>query len=237
MKNEKSINNSIYLPDLTHLEDAQYLIFDLDNTLYSHELGLIRQVESRMTNFIADTLDVDDEKAAEIRSHYYHTYGTTLKGLMDLHQIDPDYFLDYVHDIDSSIVKENPILNELLHALDKQKLIFTNGSKKHAENILSQLGVNGHFNDIFDIVAADFIPKPHMPTYVKLCQEYQLTPEKCIFFDDLVKNLIPAAEIGMTTVLLTTECGHAMKGAGDAPIDYQVSEVTDFLRHYHKVFK
>lgn len=177
-------------------------VFDLDNTLYPADNNLFDQVDRRMGEFIARHFGIGAQEARVIQKSYFHTYGTTLRGLMLHHGLEPEAYLDYVHDIDLSVIGPNRALDAALDRLAGRKTVFTNGSRKHAEAILERLGVAGHFADIFDIAAAEFVPKPDPVCYQKMLMGLVITPEHAVLFEDTVENLPPAAALGMTTVLV-----------------------------------
>ena len=152
------------MADLRHVESW---VFDLDNTLYPAECRLFAQIDLRMAEFIRSLLGVDHAEARRLQKHFYVKYGTTLAGLMAEHDVAPDDFLAHVHDIDRSAVPENPALRRAIEALPGKRHIFTNGSVAHAEKTLARIGLDGLFNDIFDIRAAEWTPKPHLKTYEK----------------------------------------------------------------------
>lgn len=184
-------------------------LFDLDNTLYPATSSLFPQIDQKMKAFIADFLKVSPEDAFRIQKQYYRDYGTTLRGLMLVHGLEPDQFLAYVHDIDHAVLEHDPALDAMLAALPGRKLIFTNGSERHAEQTLNTLKLSHHFEGIFDIKAADFIPKPQPETYQKMIARFGLIPQCTAFFEDSHINLKPAASLGMTTVLVQSGPDHA----------------------------
>ena len=177
-------------------------IFDLDNTLYSHEAQVWPQVGQRITRFLAETFDLDGISARALQKYYYHRHGTTLRGLMQEHGMDPADFLAFVHDVDLSLLPANERLAAAIGALPGRKLIFTNGSARHAENICRKLGLDSHFSGYFDIVAAGFIPKPEQGAYDMLLAQYDVDPTRAAFFEDMARNLAPAHALGMTTALV-----------------------------------
>ena len=181
-------------------------IFDLDNTLYSADSGIFQQVHKLMGKFIVEHLNVNINEAKNIQRKYYKKHGTTLRGLMDHHGIDPDSFLEEVHKLDYSIVSPNLKLAKDLENLNGKKFIFTNANKKHADSILDKLQIANLFEGIFDIKMANYIPKPEIQTYEKLIETYNINPNKTIMFDDIAKNLVPASKIGFTTVWI--DVGH-----------------------------
>ena len=188
-------------PDLTHVESW---VFDLDNTLYPAECRLFSQIDARMTDFIRRTTGAPQDEARRLQKDYYVRYGTTLSGLMAEHKIAPDEFLDYVHDIDFSVVPEDRAMRAAIEALPGRRYIFTNGSVAHAERVLSRIGVSGLFDDIFDIRAADWTPKPHRATYERFIAATRVRPGEAAMFEDLAHNLEAAHALGMTTVLVAS---------------------------------
>ena len=178
-------------------------VFDLDNTLYPADCDLFPQIDRRMGEFIATSLGISLEAAQGLRETYYSEHGTTLAGLVQLHGVAPDAFLDYVHDIDLSAVSPCPDLAATLDALPGRKFIFTNASRKHAEAVMQRLGVTGRFEDICDIHALGYIhPKPKREAYERFVRAHGVVPRQAAMFDDLPNNLETAHLVGMTTVLV-----------------------------------
>ncbi len=146
--------------DLRVFADTDAWIFDLDNTLYPRATNIFRQVDQRIRTYVRELLNVDEAEAERIQKSFYKEHGTTLRGLMLKHDVDPDSFLEFVHDIDHSAVQPDPALGDAIQRLPGKKYIFTNGSRQHAEKIAERLGFPHHFEEIFDIVAANLVPKP-----------------------------------------------------------------------------
>ncbi|MEO1311358.1 MAG: pyrimidine 5'-nucleotidase [Pseudomonadota bacterium] len=189
------------MADFTHVEDW---IFDLDNTLYPADCNLFAQIDHRMRTFIEERFDLAPADARTLQKRYYVEYGTTLAGLMKLHGCAPHDFMDYVHDIDLSPVDEHPELARRIADLPGRKHIFTNGSVKHAENVCAKLGLADHFETIFDIEAADFLPKPHRQTYERFVSRHGVEAPRAAMFEDIAVNLEAPHQLGMTTVLITS---------------------------------
>ncbi len=175
-------------------------IFDLDNTLYPGTCELYREIEQRMAAFIMEELKLDHSGAHALRRRFLDRHGTTLKGLMIEYGLAPERFLDYVHDIDLSTVAEDVELGEAIAALPGRKLIFTNGTKSHAERVLCRLGLGAHFAAIHDIVACDYTPKPDPAAYAGFVMKYEIDPARAAMIEDMARNLPPAAALGMTTI-------------------------------------
>ena len=179
-------------------------IFDLDNTLYPPEENIFSQIDQKMTSFIADNLKISIEEAFNIQKQNFIDHGTTLAGFMNSgnDKIDPDKFLEFVHDINLNSLKEDSDLRKILLLLPGKKYIFTNGTKKHAENVLKKLNLENIFQSIFGIKEANYVPKPNLETYNLFLKTYKIDPKTSIMFEDMGRNLIPAKELGMKTVLL-----------------------------------
>jgi putative hydrolase of the HAD superfamily len=185
--------------DFAHVREW---VFDLDNTLYPHHTNLFAQIDVKMTAYVAELLQIPSDEARKVQKDFYQRYGTTLNGLMQHYGIDADDFLEKVHDIDYSWVEPDPALGEAIKALPGRKFIFTNGDRRHAERTARQLGVLDHFDDIFDVVAANLVPKPAAETYDKFRALHRVDCERAAMFEDLARNLTTPKELGMTTVLV-----------------------------------
>jgi putative hydrolase of the HAD superfamily len=211
------------------LKHARYWVFDLDNTLYPPGCDLFRQVDLRMREFIARHFDIGLDEAFRLQKQYFREYGTTLNGLMRNHDMPPGPFLDYVHDIDVTVVDANPDLDRALAALPGRKVIYTNGSHAHAERIAGRLGITGHFDAIFDIVAADFQPKPDRSAFRTLLERHDIEPTEAVMVEDVARNLEPAKELGMATVLIESE--HRWSEDADQAdyIDHRIDDLTAWL--------
>ncbi len=210
---------------INRLLQAECWVFDLDNTLYPATSGVFAQVDKKMTRFIADFLDMDLDEAGALRRTYYLEHGTTLSGLMALHGMEPEAFLDYVHNIDLGQVTPDPELNQALSRLQGRKIIFTNGPTSHAEKVLERLSIGHHFEAVFDIIGAGYIPKPRPEPYGALVNRHQLKPGETVMVEDLARNLAPAAEMGMTTVWVRPDTGAGL----DSPLPEYVDHVVDDL--------
>ena len=205
-------------------------IFDLDNTLYSGKTKVFEQVDKRMSKYISNKLDVSVEEAKKIQKNYFYKYNTTLNGMIKNHKIDANEFLDFVHDIDLSFLKEDKQLDEQIEKIKGKKIIFTNGSLAHAKNVTKRLGIDRHFDDIFDIVSADFIPKPSLETYKKIIEKYKIEPQYSIFIEDIARNLKPAHELGMKTVWIINDEPWAAEFSDSNFIDYKTDKLSKFLK-------
>lgn len=221
---------------MTTFDDKSVWIFDLDNTLYPAECDLFSQVSDKMNIFIQDYLKIDLDAAKAIRREYYLTYGTTLAGLMEVNGLHPDGFLEFVHDIDHSALDENKPLADAIANLPGRKLIYTNGSTGHAEGVARKIGILDLFDGIFDIKAANYIPKPHANAFDMFLAKHDVSPASAAMFEDLPHNLEPAHALGMTTVLVhSTYDDHPsqeeVKDPNNLPphIHHRTEDLTEFL--------
>jgi putative hydrolase of the HAD superfamily len=215
-------------PDLSHI-DAW--VFDLDNTLYPADCNLFAQIDARMAAFIREHLGLAPEDARRLQKDYYVRYGTTMCGLMREHAVAPEDFLDFVHDIDLSPVEPNAALCERIAALPGRKFVFTNGSERHAENVMGKLGIDGLFDEIFDIKAADYLPKPHRETYERFLGAHEIAAATAAMFEDLAHNLEAAHALGMTTVLVSSRA----EWIADEPAHKRPARPEDRHDHVHHV--
>ena len=215
---------------MKNLLDIQYWIFDLDNTLYSGQTKVFSEVDKKMSAFISKKMDVDLVKAKEIQKKYFYEYGTTLSGLMKQDSIDPHEFLEFVHDIDISWLPKDLKLKDELIKIKEKKYIFTNGSHAHVKNVTKQLGIDGLFDGAFDIVDANFVPKPHIEPYKKIIDKFKIEPTKSILIEDIAHNLEQAKNLGMKTCWLENEETFAKKDADKPYIDYKIKNLPSFLQ-------
>jgi len=201
-------------------------VFDLDNTLYPASCNLFAQVDRRMSEYIARMLGVPQAHARHLQKAYYRQFGTTLAGLMRVHKLPPGPFLEYVHDIDVSVVPRSPKLEAAIAALPGRRLIFTNGSRRHAENVAGKLGVLHLFEDICDIAALDYVPKPERAAFDSLLRLHGVDATSAAMFEDMPHNLEVASDIGMTTVLVHSDYI-------DHPAQLKIREWRELPAHIH----
>ena len=208
---------------MKELKKIKYWLFDLYNTLYSGATKVFDQVDKRMSEFISSKLNISKQEAKKIQKNYFVEYNTTLNGMIKNHKIDAEEFLEFVHDIDLSFLKING-----------KKIIFTNGSRAHAQNVTKKLGIERHFDDIFDIVSADFIPKPSIKTYKKIIEKYKIEPQYSIFIEDIARNLKPAHELGMKTVWIINDEPWAAEFSNSSFINYRTDKLSKFLKEINE---
>lgn len=196
-------------------------VFDLDNTLYPAHCRLFAQVEVRIRDYVARYLDLAPDAAFRLQKTYFREHGTTLRGMMSRHSMDPAPFLEYVHDIDLSAVRPDPALDAALGRLEGRKIVFTNGTSAHARRVMERVGVTRHFEAVFDIADAGYVPKPEPRVYDALVRRMGIEARTSAMVEDIARNLVPAAEIGMTTIWV--------RGGADRPDDGLAAPDADVL--------
>ena len=220
---------------MKELKKIKYWLFDLDNTLYSGDTKVFDQVDKKMSKFISEKLNVSIEEAKKIQKNYFHEYNTTLNGMIKNHEIDANEFLEFVHDVDLNFLKKDKLLEEEIMKLEGKKIIFTNGSRAHAENVTKRIGIDKLFDGVFDIVESDFIPKPSIEPYKKIIENYKIEPQYCIFFEDIARNLKPAHKLGMKTVWIKNNEPWAAKYSDSDFINYKTDNLAQFLKEINEL--
>ncbi len=216
----------------TAFSDIDTWIFDLDLTLYPPEANIMAQVRDRIALFVQDYFKVDSETAHGIRYNYWQKYGTTLGGLMAEHDVEPHGYLDFVHDVDMSLLTPAPALRARIETLPGRKLIFTNADAPYADRILAARGLTDIFEDIFDIHRMAHVPKPNPNSYAALCAQLDIAPQRALFVEDSAQNLVPAKALGMRTIWVK-HVGEADSSGHEEHIDHQIADVTEWLSSIH----
>jgi putative hydrolase of the HAD superfamily len=211
-------------------------VFDLDNTLYPHHVNLWQQVDGRIRDYIANFLKITHDEAFRLQKDYYKRYGTSMRGMMTEHGMNPDDYLDFVHQIDHSPLEPNPALGLALEALPGRKLILTNGTRRHAGAVMARLGIATHFEDVFDIHAAELEPKPSAQTYDRFLARHGVDPAGAAMFEDLSRNLAVPHGLGMATVLVVPEGSREvfredweLEGRDAPHVDHVTDDLVGFL--------
>ena len=214
-------------------DSYDFWIFDLDNTLYDINLGVFKKISKRMTKFIINELELDEDKAKTLQKEMFLKYGLTLRGLIVEKKINPDRFLNYVHDVDHPELERDNELISLLRNLSGKKYIYTNAPYKHAKKILNVLGAFDLFDDILDIKKTDYIPKPDVKSFEIMQRKFGIgfkNVKKSIFIEDTVKNLKPAKKIGMSTVWIENKLNCEEFKKDFSFVDYSFKNVKSFLK-------
>tara|TARA_B100001769_G_scaffold171446_1_gene135108 strand:+ start:1467 stop:2138 length:672 start_codon:yes stop_codon:yes gene_type:complete len=215
---------------MKELKNIKNILFDLDGVLYQDLEAVFGQVSKKMTEYISLKLDLDLKKAKELQTNYFHKYNTSLNGLMIHHDIKPSEFLKYVHDIDLSFMKKDLILRSELEKLNLKKFIFTNGSKDHANNVITHLGINDLFDGLFDIVDAEFSPKPAAKAFDLMVKKFKINPRETLYIEDIAKNLSIGKERGTITAWLINDEYWGKKESDKEFIDYKIENLSLFLK-------
>ena len=211
-------------------------IFDLDNTLYPASADLFALIDQKMGQFIQNLLGLDPIAARKVQKDYFVRHGTTLSGLMAEHAIDPDGFLDFVHDIPMDRLSPAPSLANAIQALPGRKLVFTNGDADYASRVLDALALSDCFETIFDIREANYQPKPELAPYQMLCNSRDIDPERALFVEDMARNLKPAKTLGMATVWINNGSEQANGMASADYIDFETHDLSHWLTHFTETF-
>ena len=204
-------------------------IFDLDNCLYPAGSRLFELIDERMTAYIERLLDIGPEEARRLQKHHFHTHGTTLAGLMKEHEVDPHHFLVDVHDVPLDRVRGDSRLAQLLPRLPGRRFVFTNGDATYARRVLEAIGVHEHFDDLHDIHASSYRAKPDPHGYALLCERFGIDPAEALLVDDMARNLVPAKQLGMTTVWVDNGSERGDDGYDAAMIDHRITDVAEWL--------
>ncbi len=212
------------------MKHIKNILFDCDGVLYQDLEAVFGQVSKRMTQYISKKLKIDLKEAKELQTNYFHKYNTSLNGLMIHHDIPPTEFLQFVHDIDLSFMEKDIVLREEIKKLDLRKFVFTNGSKEHVKNITTHLGIDDLFDDVFDIVDADYHPKPATKAFDLMVKKFDINPKETIYIEDIAKNLSIGKERGATTVWLINNEYWGKKESNKEYIDYKIENLSLFLK-------
>ena len=218
----------------SELKNFETWIFDLDNTLYPVSANLFDQIDKRMCSYIANFLKTSISEAHKVQKRYFQEYGTSLRGMMENHKMDPIPYLEYVHKIDLSAIIRDDQMERALDKLPGRKIVFTNAAASYAEKVLERLGIAHHFEDVFDIVAANFIPKPAPLVYQRFVKQYKIDSEKSVMVEDIVRNLKPAADMGMKTVWVETDRAWAHADAETTKPDFTTNNLAPWLTEVTK---
>ena len=215
------------MKNLSHIKN---ILFDCDGVLYSDLEAVFGQVSRKMTEYISSKLSVDLKKAKELQTNYFHKYNTSLNGLMIHHEIDPKEFLDFVHDIDLSFLEKDTALRYELENINLRKFVFTNGSYNHVKHITTTLGIDDQFEGIFDIVDAEYHPKPEAKAFDLMVEKFKIDPKETLYIEDIAKNLSIGKERGTITAWLINDEEWGKKESNKEYIDYKIENLTLFLK-------
>ena len=215
---------------MKNLANIKNILFDCDGVLYQDLEAVFGQVSKKMTEYISKKLNIDLIKAKELQTNYFHKYNTSLNGLMIHHDIPPREFLEYVHDIDLSFLEKDKTLRYELENIKLNKYVFTNGSKEHVKNITTHLGINDQFDGVFDIVDAEYHPKPEAKAFDLMVQKFKIDPNETLYIEDIAKNLSIGKERGTITAWLINDEYWGKKESEKDYIDYKIENLSLFLK-------
>ena len=215
---------------MKEFRSVKYWLFDLDNTLYSGKTKVFEQIDKKMSKYISEKLSITIKEAKKIQKSYFYKYNTTLNGLIKNHKIDANEFLEYVHDINVDFLEKDFKLAKEIKKLSGKKIIFTNGSRKHALNVTSKIGIDHLFDDVFDIMDSNLVPKPLIEPYEKLVKKHKIDPKLSVFVEDIARNLKPAYEMGMTTVWIENDEPWAKEFSDSNFVNYKTNNLSEFLK-------
>ena len=215
---------------MKELKNIKNILFDCDGVLYQDLEAVFGQVSRKMTEYISNKLNVDLKKAKELQTNYFHKYNTSLNGLMIHHEIDPKEFLDFVHDIDLSFLEKDTALRHELENINLRKFVFTNGSHDHVKHITTTLGIDDQFEGIFDIVDAEYHPKPEAKAFDLMIEKFKIDPKETLYIEDIAKNLSIGKERGTITAWLINDEEWGKKESDKEYIDYKIENLTLFLK-------
>ena len=215
---------------MKNLANIKNILFDCDGVLYQDLEAVFGQVSKKMTEYISKKLNIDLIKAKELQTNYFHKYNTSLNGLMIHHDIPPREFLDYVHDIDLSFLEKDKTFRYELESIKLNKFVFTNGSKEHVKNITTHLGIDDQFDGVFDIVDAEYHPKPEAKAFDLMVQKFKIDPNETLYIEDIAKNLSIGKERGTITAWLINDEYWGKKESEKDYIDYKIENLSLFLK-------
>ncbi len=216
---------------LEAFSEVKYWIFDIDDTLYPKSSGLDRLIQQSISDYIADFMHIDGEKARKLCVEYYEKYGSTIRGLMENTNIKPRKFVREVHqNLDLSVIKPNPRLAAALEKLPGKHFVFTNGSYCHGLRISKRLGIEKYIDGFFGAQSTNFIPKPNPEAFMEFFTRYNLRPEDGIMVDDGLKNLKTIHDMGAAT-LWVAESRQALAEHQPLPdyVDFATADITRWL--------
>lgn len=216
------------------LSSVENWLFDMDNTLYPARANLFAQIDRKMEAYVGRLLGLGREEARIVQKRYFHEHGTTLRGLMLSHGVDPHDFLAEVHDIDTSVLDPDPRLAAALKRLPGRRIIFTNGDLSYAERVLGALGILECFEAIHDVHAMAYHPKPDPRAYRGLCDRHAIDPSRAFFVDDMAHNLKPAHALGMVTGWVNNGSERGDHGHSPDFINHELTDLTEWLEDYTK---
>ncbi|MGZ8251211.1 MAG: pyrimidine 5'-nucleotidase [Methylophilaceae bacterium] len=182
-------------------------IFDLDDTLHDASSHIFPVMNRAMTQYIMDTLEMDEPAAFKLRQHYWRIYGATLKGLMRHHGADPYHFLQKTHELMEldTMVQQTQGLRHMIQRLSGRKVVFTNAPMSYALRVLKILGIDDMFETVFSVESTRFHPKPSVRGFRQLLKTIRAKASDCVMLEDNLPALMTAKRMGMKTVYISKQ--------------------------------
>ena len=205
---------------------APLWIFDLDNTLHDATPHIFPHINSSMTAYLQQHLQLDQAAANALRVYYWQRYGATLSGLMRHHGTDPQHFLSQTHQFPElpRMVLREPRLRHILKALPGRKVVFSNAPLHYAHAVLKLLRVGDLFDDVMAVEHTRYRPKPDIFGFMRLLRRHRIRAAQCVMVEDSLVNLQAAKRLGMRTVWVNA-------GNRNSPcVDVKIGDVMQLLR-------
>ncbi len=185
------------------MAQTKIILLDVDDTLYAAGTGPFAEVVGRIRQYVEERLGLDVEAAAQLRHEYVSRYGSTLGGLMIHHGVDPDEYLDYVHDVDvEALLPADERLRRTLAKLPGTLAVFSSGSRGYVKRVLNALGVADLFAELLTIECFDYVPKPQERPYRVALATFGRSPSEMVVVDDRPDNVRAAIDLGMQGVVV-----------------------------------
>lgn len=206
--------------------DRSVWLFDLDNTLYPASSGLMDAISERISLYLERQLGLPPSLADKMREAYFGRYGSSVRGVLLHCRVEAEALLTFIHDLPvEDYLLPDPMLSELLSSLPGQKSIFTNATGEYARRALRALGLEGHFENVFDIRFNDLDGKPSPSAYVRVLRALGDPAGPCWLVEDSLENLVPAKSFGCRTDWITSD-----GAARSAFVDFAIRDLAELER-------
>ena len=206
-----------------HFAHVDTWVFDLDNTLYPPSANLFGQMDVRFAAYVTRLTGLPADKALVLCHEYWEHYGSTLRGLIEHHDVDPHHFLADVHDIDITHLEQDDHLLSAIKGLGGRRIVYTNGSENHAKRVLAARGLTSAFDAVYGVEHAQFFAKPTETAFSKVFAQDGVVATKAAMFEDEARNLAVPHALGMRTV-------HVHPVRSEEPfVHHHTDHLADFL--------
>jgi putative hydrolase of the HAD superfamily len=205
-----------------------FILFDLDETLYPRENGLMQEIGRLIRLWLQDRLGLKPEQAATMQRDYFARYGTTLNGLIVEKRVDARDYLSFVHDIPvETYLKPDPALAAMLVGLPLRRVIYTNATQEYSWRVLRELGVSDCFERVVGIEDVGLRNKWYRESYERVLELLSAGGEECIMVEDSHRNLRAAKALGMTTILVGKDGSTGLDEAAQESVDFALNSILD----------